>query len=63
MNEHLQSFLNYLQFEKKYSAHTLTSYQNDLSQFQEFLKKQFEIDDTKAISHLHIKSWLASLMS
>ncbi|MEM1408292.1 MAG: site-specific integrase, partial [Bacteroidota bacterium] len=28
-----ETFLKYLQFEKRYSAHTIKSYQNDLSQF------------------------------
>ena len=60
MIEFTDSFLHYLQFEKKYSAHTLVSYQTDLNQFTEFLHEHFTIDSVDVISHLHIKSWLAS---
>jgi integrase/recombinase XerC len=56
----MDAFLHYLQFEKKYSTHTLVSYQTDLNQFTEFLHTQFTIDSVDVISHIHIKSWLAS---
>ena len=38
---HIQAFLDYLRFEKRYSQHTLISYQNDLEQFFSFLYAQF----------------------
>lgn len=60
MIEYMDAFLHYLQFEKKYSTHTLVSYQTDLNQFTEFLYTQFTIDSVDVISHIHIKSWLAS---
>lgn len=60
MIEYMDAFLHYLQFEKKYSTHTLVSYQTDLNQFTEFLHTQFTIDSVDVISHIHIKSWLAS---
>ena len=60
MKEYMDSFLHYLQFEKKYSAHTLVSYQTDLNQFADFVHAQFSIDTVNAYSHIHIKSWLAS---
>ncbi|MDX2001081.1 MAG: tyrosine-type recombinase/integrase [Chitinophagales bacterium] len=59
---HLESFLNYLRFEKRYSPHTLLSYQNDLEQFSLFLSSTFEIADAKDVSHTYIRSWMASLM-
>ncbi|MBN1272001.1 MAG: tyrosine recombinase XerC [Candidatus Aminicenantes bacterium] len=39
MLEKLEEFLNFLRFEKNYSAHTISSYQRDLIQFFDFLKK------------------------
>ena len=33
MDEHLRGFLDYLTFEKRYSAHTLKAYQRDIEQF------------------------------
>jgi len=57
----IQSFLDYLKFEKRYSAHTFIAYENDLVDFFNFLSKtigEFSISD---ISHSYIRSWLASL--
>lgn len=36
----LEEFMSYLTNEKKYSAHTITAYQRDLTQFLEFLTEQ-----------------------
>jgi len=57
-----ESFLQYLKFEKRYSPHTITSYDNDLTQFFTYLQKSYQITDVKAISHLQIRSWLVELM-
>ena len=54
-------FLHYLKFEKRYSPHTLTSYQNDLGQFTAFMLGEFNIQDAKQINHFHIRTWLAQL--
>jgi integrase/recombinase XerC len=56
----INEFLEYIKFEKRYSRHTLTSYQNDLEQFFTFLKEY----DSPAIPHISatfIRSWLAQL--
>ncbi|MBR5532614.1 MAG: tyrosine recombinase XerC [Bacteroidales bacterium] len=43
----LQKFIKYIRYEKGYSSHTVLSYNNDLSQFEEFLIKEVgEIDHT-----------------
>src|SRR5438876_2014881 len=60
-NQHIQSFLDYLRYEKRYSAHTLISYQTDLIDFFDFLETQFEKTSLKNINHNFIRSWLASL--
>jgi integrase/recombinase XerC len=54
-------FLTYLQYEKRYSPHTLTAYQSDLQQFEIFLNEKFELAfiDVKAT---HIRSFMASLL-
>lgn len=57
----LQSFLDYLKFEKRYSQHTLISYQNDLEQFFAYLASQFDAPPVPQISTLFIRSWLAEL--
>lgn len=60
-HQSIQSFLDYLKYEKRYSAHTLTSYQTDLCDFFEYLKFQFGNILLKDITHNFIRSWLASL--
>lgn len=50
MTQHLERFFASLQNERRLSAHTLTAYRNDLSQFVEFLKAHFEVQDETAIS-------------
>jgi integrase/recombinase XerC len=59
-NSHIQSFLNYLRFEKRYSQHTIISYHNDLEQFFAFLS-QYGDTEINAISTSFIRSWLAEL--
>ena len=56
--ETLKEFLNYIQFERGYSAHTITAYQHDLEQFLNFiyqydsiLLKDFGKIDRQAIRH------------
>jgi len=60
---HIQSFLDYLRFEKRYSQHTLISYQNDLEQFFSFLYLQFNEVSINQITATYIRSWLAELKS
>jgi len=58
---HIQAFLDYLRFEKRYSQHTLISYQNDLEQFFSFLYAQFNEVALEQITAVYIRSWLAEL--
>lgn len=58
---HITSFLNYIEYEKRYSKHTLLSYRNDLEQFRDFLKENEEREIHQA-SHLSIRNWMVSLM-
>ncbi|MBM3185088.1 MAG: tyrosine-type recombinase/integrase [Bacteroidetes bacterium] len=56
-----QEFINYLQFEKRCSEHTVTAYQNDLAQFQDYfeLKSITEMND---LNSLAIRSWIVHLI-
>ena len=57
-----EKFLEYIKFEKKFSPHTLVSYQNDMKQFSEFLKKVYEIEKPEDANSGMIRSWMAGLM-
>ncbi len=54
-------FIEYLRLEKKYSKHTLIAYENDLRNFEEFLKLQFEISEINEAKSIMVRSWMASL--
>lgn len=57
----IQPYIEYLKFEKRYSAHTLTAYKADLYEFTEFVKTQFGETDLASIHHGVVRSWLARL--
>lgn len=57
----LQPFLNYLKFEKRYSQHTVISYQTDLTSFFDYVVTQYGETELQQLSHTYIRSWLASL--
>lgn len=56
----VKSFLQYIQYEKKYSSCTVFSYQNDINQFQNFLSENYSlpIEETQL---KHIRNWIISL--
>lgn len=58
----LPSFLQYLQYEKRYSEHTVNSYRTDLAQFQAFLSERYELDDFLSVESIHIRAWLVELL-
>jgi integrase/recombinase XerC len=55
-------FLRHLQYEKRYSNHTLTAYRIDLEQFFLFLDNTYQVKSISDISHFYIRSWVVSLM-
>jgi integrase/recombinase XerC len=57
----IQSFLNHIKFEKRYSVNTLRAYGDDLTVFFQFIKAQFEVDQPSQITTSMIRSWLAAL--
>ena len=55
-------FCDYLAHQKRYSKHTITAYQKDLEQFQQFLEKEYEITQTDQVTSLIIRSWIVQLI-
>ncbi len=58
---YIQQFLDYLNFEKRYSQHTVISYRTDLDQFYTFLSELCGDPDLKNVTSTQIRSWLALL--
>ncbi|RAU83925.1 tyrosine-type recombinase/integrase [Pontibacter arcticus] len=58
----MELFFKYLQYEKRYSPHTLTSYHTDLGQFALYLEQVYQITDAAEADHTIIRSWLLTLV-
>jgi integrase/recombinase XerC len=58
----IDSFLRYIEYEKRYSAHTVSSYKNDLLQFRTFLTGSEPNLSIKSASFQHIRAWVISLI-
>ncbi len=56
-----KEFLNYLQYEKRYSSHTLVSYKNDLDQLSNFLKEHYPETPVQDVNHAILRDWVISL--
>ena len=56
-------FLQWLRFEKRYSPHTLSSYERDLTEFAAFMEANYPglAEEPGVIQHYHIRTWLAQL--
>ena len=61
IQHHILEFLQYLQYQKRYSRHTIISYQNDLRGFEVFLAGQYGSLTLDQVKSAFIRSWLASL--
>ena len=60
---HKESFLQYLQIEKRYSPHTVRSYLNDLDRFFSFLSSQSLSDDPVTVTSHDIRAWIVSMLN
>ncbi|KOH43761.1 tyrosine-type recombinase/integrase [Sunxiuqinia dokdonensis] len=58
-----ESFLKYLQFEKRCSLNTIVAYRKDLDQFEEFVFKTVGDFNVLAVDTKLIRSWIVDLMS
>ncbi|AWW33130.1 integrase [Echinicola strongylocentroti] len=58
----LFSFINYLEHEKRASAHTVLAYEKDLEQFKEFLNLSFSTEDIALVGHAEIRAWIVDLV-
>lgn len=56
------NFLQYLQYEKRLSGHTVISYNTDLDQFISYLFENYKIETIEGVNHLLIRSWVVSQM-
>jgi integrase/recombinase XerC len=56
----IDRFISYLQFEKRFSRHTVVAYHQDLRQYNEYLIcNELELNEVK---HSHLRSWMVELL-
>lgn len=60
---YISSFIDYLQFERGYSKHTLVAYEADLIYFKNFLKKTYSNDTLKEVLYVQIRTWIVTLVN
>lgn len=56
----IERFTHYLQYEKRFSAHTISAYIQDLYQFDKFLSKS--TSDFATANHYDVRSWMVDMM-
>lgn len=61
MSGMIESFLKYIQLQRRYSPKTVLAYQTDLEQFQQFLVREFEIQDWTTVNFATVRSWVVHL--
>lgn len=61
MDSYLKKFILFIKFELRLSHNTVTSYQNDLSNYLFFLKDKKSINNIKSISYQEIRSYISNL--
>ncbi|MCF7869983.1 MAG: tyrosine recombinase XerC [Candidatus Omnitrophica bacterium] len=57
---YIDKFLNYIEMEKNYSAHTCKNYRQDLEEFKKFIKSNEEVD-IKEIDYFILRKFLSFL--
>ncbi len=59
---HKESFLKYLEIERRYSPHTVRSYSTDLDHFFSFLEAEGLPSDPVSVTPAEIRRWLSSML-
>ncbi|MDH6305405.1 integrase/recombinase XerC [Parabacteroides sp. PF5-5] len=63
MNRLIDSFINYLRYERNYSDYTVISYSKDLEQFEEYVKANHEgLFEPETIDSDIVRNWIVFLL-
>lgn len=58
----IESFINYLEHEKRSSTHTVMAYRQDLEQALAFVSQSFSLDSLESCSHGELRAWVIDLV-
>ncbi len=59
----IETFLNYLHYEKRYSKKTVESYKIDILQFFLFIKTTFQLEDALLVKNTIVRAWVVDLVN
>ncbi len=62
MEKIVEGFINYIEKEKRFSAHTVLAYSKDLQQFNHHTQNNLEIPSIELVDHHDIRSWIVSIL-
>lgn len=62
VNYHQEDFLKNIEFEKRYSKHTVIAYKNDLEDFFAYLEKEYSSPVLTEVNHGMVRSWMVQLL-
>lgn len=57
----IESYLNYITHEKRYSQHTVTAYRTDLQQFADFIELTYQIKPEEVV-YVQVRDYMVRLM-
>ena len=57
-----KKFIQYISAERRFSEHTIQSYQTDLQQFLNYLDSEFDIYELDKVNFQIIRTWIVSLL-
>ncbi len=60
---YIETFLEYLSLEKKYSSHTVLAYNTDLTAFKDFCVMEFNRELIESVHYNQIRKWIISLVN
>ena len=55
-------YIDYLQYERKCSPHTVSAYLKDLNDFYDFAAKEFDYSEIKEVNYSIVRSWIVNLV-
>jgi len=58
----VNSFLEYLMFERNYSRHTVVAYKKDINSFYEFCVNEFDLGSLAEVNYSQIRAWIVMLV-
>ncbi|MCB0634866.1 MAG: tyrosine-type recombinase/integrase [Saprospiraceae bacterium] len=58
----INKFVRYIQYEKRFSTHTVLAYQQDLEQLSFYLQCDYDLNEISQAQAIHIRSWMVQLI-